>query len=40
MVLMSNIINFEPSNFQEAVNQQVWKDCMVEYIHIMKMFGT
>ena len=37
MELMSNIIDFEPSSFQEASDQQVWKDSMVEeYNSIMK----
>jgi hypothetical protein len=38
MALMSNITNSEPSNFQEATNQQVWwGDAMeVEYTSIMK----
>ena len=34
---MSNIINSEPSNFQKAVDQLVWRDAMVEeYTSIMK----
>jgi hypothetical protein len=36
MALMSNIIDSEPSSFQEAVDQQVWWDAMVEYTSIMK----
>jgi hypothetical protein len=37
MALMSNIIDSEPSSFQEAANQQVWQDAMVEgYTSIMK----
>jgi hypothetical protein len=37
MALMSNIIDFEPSNFQEVAYQQVWLDAMVEeYTSIMK----
>jgi hypothetical protein len=30
MALMTNIIDSEPSNFEEAANQQVWRDAMVE----------
>jgi transposase InsO family protein len=30
MALMTNIIDSEPSNFEEATNQQVWRDAMVE----------
>lgn len=34
---MSNIIDSEPSNFQEAIGQQVWRDAMMEeYRSIMK----
>jgi hypothetical protein len=34
---MSNILDPEPSTFQEATNQQVWWDAMVEeYTSIMK----
>jgi hypothetical protein len=37
MALMSSIIYFEPSSFQEATDQQVWRDAMVEeYTSIMK----
>jgi hypothetical protein len=36
MALVCNIIDFEPSNFQEATNQQVWQGAMVEYTSIMK----
>ena len=37
MALMSNIIDFEPSIFQEAASQQVWKGAMMEeYQSIMK----
>jgi hypothetical protein len=37
MVLMSSIIDVEPSNFEEAANQQVWRDAMVEeYTSIMR----
>ena len=33
---MRNIIDSEPSNFEEAVGQQVWKDAMMkEYQSIM-----
>jgi hypothetical protein len=32
--LMNNILDSEPSSFQEATNQQVWCDAMVgEYTH-------
>jgi hypothetical protein len=30
MALMTNIIDSEPSSFEEAANQQVWRDAMVE----------
>jgi hypothetical protein len=36
MALMSSIIDVEPSNFEEATNQQVWRDAMVEYTSIMR----
>jgi hypothetical protein len=37
MVLMNNILDFEPFSFQEVAGQQVWEDAMVEeYISIMK----
>jgi hypothetical protein len=37
MALMSSIIDSEPSSFQEATDQQVWRDAMVEeYTSIMK----
>jgi hypothetical protein len=37
VALMSNIIDFEPSSFEEAIGQQVWKDAMMEeYQSIMK----
>jgi hypothetical protein len=37
MTLMSNIIDSQPSIFQEVENQQVWWDAMVEeYTSIMK----
>jgi hypothetical protein len=37
VALMSNIIDFEPFSFEEAVGQQVWKDSMMEeYQSIMK----
>jgi hypothetical protein len=36
MALMSSILDSEPSNFQEAADQQVWHDAMVEYTSIMK----
>jgi hypothetical protein len=36
MALMSSIINVEPSNFEEAVDQQVWQDVVEEYTSIMR----
>lgn len=36
MALMSNIIDSEPSNYEEAINQQVWRDAMVDYNSIIK----
>ena len=37
MALMSNIINSEPSSYDQAADHQVWKDAMVdEYQSIMK----
>jgi hypothetical protein len=30
MALMTNIIDLDPSNFEEATNQPVWIDAMVE----------
>jgi hypothetical protein len=37
MALMSELIEFEPSSFQEAPKQQVWRDAMMEeYSSIMK----
>lgn len=37
MALVSNINEFEPSNFEETTNQQVWRDAMVEeYDSVMK----
>jgi hypothetical protein len=37
MVLMSDLIDREPSSFQEASKQQVWRDAMVEeHASIMK----
>ena len=37
MALMSNIIDCEPSSFEETVDQQVWRDAMLEeYSSIMK----
>ena len=37
MALMSHIIDAEPSSYEEAATQQVWKDAMVEeYQSIMK----
>jgi hypothetical protein len=37
MALMSHIIDFEPSSYEEATGQQVWKDAMMEeYQSIMK----
>ena len=35
--MMSHIIDSEPSSYEEAVGQQVWKDAMMEeYQSIMK----
>jgi hypothetical protein len=37
MALMCDIIDSEPSNFEEASKRQVWRDAMVEeYSSIMK----
>jgi hypothetical protein len=37
VALMSNIIDSEPSSFEEAICQQVWKDAMMEeYQSIVK----
>jgi hypothetical protein len=37
VALMSSIIDSEPSSFEEATGQQVWKDAMMEeYRSIMK----
>jgi hypothetical protein len=37
MVLMSSIIDVEPSSFEETADQQVWWDAMVEeYTSIMR----
>jgi hypothetical protein len=37
MALMSHIIDSEPSSYEEAAGQQVWKDAMMEeYQSIMK----
>jgi hypothetical protein len=37
MALMSNILDSEPSSFQEAIEQQVWRNAMVEeHTSIMK----
>jgi hypothetical protein len=37
MALMSSIIDVEPSSFEEATDQQVWQDAMVEeYTSIMR----
>ena len=37
MALMCDIIDSEPSSFEEALEQQVWRDAMVEeYSSIMK----
>ena len=30
MALMTNITDSDPSSYEEATNQQVWKDAMVE----------
>jgi hypothetical protein len=37
MALMNELIEAEPSSFQEAFEQQVWRDAMMEeYSSIMK----
>jgi hypothetical protein len=36
LALMSHIIDSKPSSYGEAVDQQVWKDAMMEYQSIMK----
>jgi hypothetical protein len=37
VALMSNIIDLEPSTFEEAVEKQEWKNAMMEeYQSIMK----
>jgi hypothetical protein len=37
MMLMSSIIDVEPSSFEEETNQQVWWDAMVEeYASILR----
>ena len=37
MALMSHIIHFEHSSYEEATSQEVWKDAMMEEYHsIMK----
>ena len=37
MALMTKLINFEPSNFDEAAQHDVWQEAMVEeYDSIMK----
>jgi hypothetical protein len=37
MALMSDLVDKEPSSFQEASEQEVWHDAMVEeYASIMK----
>jgi hypothetical protein len=37
LALLSSIINVEPSSFEEAADQQVWRDAMVEdYNSIVK----
>jgi hypothetical protein len=37
MELMSHIIDYEPSSYEEATVQQVWRDSMMEeYQSIMK----
>jgi hypothetical protein len=37
MAMMRNFLDSEPSTFQEATDQQVWQDAMVEeYTSIMK----
>jgi hypothetical protein len=37
VALVSNIIDAEPSNYEEAIEKKVWKDAMIEeYQSIMK----
>ena len=37
MALMTELINFEPSSFEEATQHDVWQEAMVEeYDSIMK----
>ena len=36
VALMSNIIDSEPSTFEEVAEKQEWKDAMIEYQCIMK----
>jgi hypothetical protein len=36
MALMCDIIDSEPSSFEEASERQVWRNAMVEYSSIMK----
>ena len=33
VLLMSNISDSEPSSYEEVVEQQVWKDAMIEEYH-------
>ena len=36
MELITSIIDSEPFSFEEADNQQVWRDAMVQYTSIVK----
>ena len=42
LALSSSINKLEPSTFEEAVDEQVWRDAMVEYSSIMRndVWGT
>ena len=42
VALVSNIIDVEPSSYEEAVEKKVWQDAMIEeYQQLWKMmFGT
>jgi uncharacterized protein with HEPN domain len=36
MALMSHIIDLEPSTYEEVVDQQVWRDAMMEEYQSIK----
>ena len=41
MALIGECVETEPSSFEEAVQQPIWVDAMVEYDSIVrKVFGT